>query len=703
MFPSRYPHSLILFILYSFILLFLVKKNLKAQESCLKNDFPSIIFLFREAKYAEKQNNDQLALEDYKKILIINPKNKKALREIAKIKNANKKLHQERQQETRTLLLQDVDKTWLVSSGENNLHAQDIHKKKYNKHLIVGSNSRDDRSSLASETVSEKRNFMIEKLTNRENPVSDAMTVKLQSLIIPTIDFEDATLSEAIDYLRQQSRALDESNKGINIVLNLPLTEKKESPNVEQTGIPVEPHISLELHEVPMYVALEYVAKQAGLSIRIDPYAVVLLPELEAKEDFITKEYIVTSPFLSNKQREENKEQTDSLAKDFLEHEGVIFPEGSCANYLNASHKLIVRNTKENMDLIDIFMASSQDNTSSQISIETKFIEVSQDQLERLGLSWLLGALQLGNSSISLSGGREIAQAHYAPGLTRNINAMSELQSENTAIQENSIDAVIDQGISEANSTGPSSSLFSIEGIYTNPQFQVVLQALHQKKGIDLMAAPHVTTKNGMKATVKIVDEFIYPTEYTPPQIPQSTTNSGGNTLHEAPPTIAPSFPNTWTKRDLGVLLEAKPTIGPDGHTIDLELHPQTTDFDGFINYGSPIYTVGYNFSINNASATPFSSILTTNTINQPVFTVREVNTSVTVYDGQTLVLGGLIREDVQKVEDKIPLLGNIPLAGKLFRHKSNKRIKKNLIIFVTPKILNEDGSPLINNALPQK
>ena len=81
--------------------------------------------------------------------------------------------------------------------------------------------------------------------------------------------------------------------------------------------------------------------------------------------------------------------------------------------------------------------------------------------------------------------------------------------------------------------------------------------------------------------------------------------------------------------------------------------------------------------------------------MNQPVFTVREVNTSVTVYDGQTVVLGGLIREDIQKFEEKIPVLGDIPLAGKLFRYKSDKKLKKNLIIFVTPKILNQDGIPL--------
>ena len=201
------------------------------------------------------------------------------------------------------------------------------------------------------------------------------------------------------------------------------------------------------------------------------------------------------------------------------------------------------------------------------------------------------------------------------------------------------------------------------------------------------MAAPKVTTKSGVKATVKIVDEFIYPRQYDPPQIPQSVSNNG------IPPTVTPSFPRDFTKQDLGVVLDAKPTIGPDGYTIDLELNPKVTDFDGFINYGSPLNTVGY-VRVGTDILSPIVQTLTTNTINQPVFTVREVNTFVTVWDGQTVALGGLIREDVQKVQDKVPILGDMPLAGRLFRSDADQKLKKNLVIFVTPRILDAEGQP---------
>ena len=89
---------------------------------------------------------------------------------------------------------------------------------------------------------------------------------------------------------------------------------------------------------------------------------------------------------------------------------------------------------------------------------------------------------------------------------------------------------------------------------------------------------------------------------------------------------------------------------------------------------------------------------LTQNTINQPVFSVRQVDTQVTLYDGQTVALGGLLREDVQKVQDKTPIAGDLPLVGSLFRSSSNQRIKRNLLIFVSAGLLDPAGQPLIKS-----
>ena len=82
------------------------------------------------------------------------------------------------------------------------------------------------------------------------------------------------------------------------------------------------------------------------------------------------------------------------------------------------------------------------------------------------------------------------------------------------------------------------------------------------------------------------------------------------------------------------------PVVGEDATTIDLNLVPQVVEFEGFINYGSPINAVRVN-TIAGAITTSVSVLLTENVINQPVFSTRKVTTSVSVYDGQTVVLGG--------------------------------------------------------------
>src|SRR4029077_42816 len=194
----------------------------------------------------------------------------------------------------------------------------------------------------------------------------------------------------------------------------------------------------------------------------------------------------------------------------------------------------------------------------------------------------------------------------------------------------------------------------------------------------------------------EVVREFRYPTQFQPPQIPQSfgslqgTTVGAGQTSTSSTFPVTPTTPTAFETRNTGVTLEVEPVVGPDGITIDLTLVPQVVEFEGFINYGSPIRTFSTNLL---GVSTP--QIITDNVINQPIFSARKVTTSVSVWDGQTVVLGGLIREDVQKTEDKTPIIGDIPIVGRLFRTNVDQHIKRNLIIFVTARLVNPAGQPV--------
>ena len=131
--------------------------------------------------------------------------------------------------------------------------------------------------------------------------------------------------------------------------------------------------------------------------------------------------------------------------------------------------------------------------------------------------------------------------------------------------------------------------------------------------------------------------------------------------------------------------------VGGDATTIDLNLVPQVVEFEGFINYGSPINAVGVN-TIGGAISTSVPVILTQNVINQPVFSTRKVTTSVSVYDGQTVVLGGLMREDVQKMKIKRPSSATSRSLAALFRTNVDQHIKRNLVIFVTARVITPAG-----------
>jgi general secretion pathway protein D len=242
---------------------------------------------------------------------------------------------------------------------------------------------------------------------------------------------------------------------------------------------------------------------------------------------------------------------------------------------------------------------------------------------------------------------------------------------------------------------GAAPGIFGLAGVFTNPQFQVVIRALNQKKGIDLLSAPRVTTKSGQRAIVEVVREFRYPRTYTQPQVPSiGSTTAVTNAV--VPVVVTPTTPQDWETRNTGVTLEVEPIVGGDATTIDLNLVPQVVEFEGFINYGSPINAVGVN-TVGGSNGISVSTpvLLTSNVINQPVFSTRKVTTSVSVYDGQTVVLGGLMREDVQKTEDKVPIIGDIPLVGRAFRSNVEQHTKKNLVIFVTARIITPAGVPL--------
>ena len=78
-----------------------------------------------------------------------------------------------------------------------------------------------------------------------------------------------------------------------------------------------------------------------------------------------------------------------------------------------------------------------------------------------------------------------------------------------------------------------------------------------------------------------------------------------------------------------------------------------------------------------------------------PVIEVRSIDTAVQCYDGETIILGGVIKDSTSSYDDQYPILGSLPLVGRLFQSKSKQAAKVNLLVFLTCRLINPDGSPV--------
>jgi len=130
---------------------------------------------------------------------------------------------------------------------------------------------------------------------------------------------------------------------------------------------------------------------------------------------------------------------------------------------------------------------------------------------------------------------------------------------------------------------------------------------------------------------------------------------------------------------EVGPVLDVLPYVLSDGYTINLTLIPSETEFAG---YSVPPSIPG----VNVANVVLVPTIL-------PNFTVRQVLTTVNIWDNQTVVLGGLISSKITTTKDKVPVLGDLPLVGRLFQSQTKISVKKNLMIFVTATIVDPAGN----------
>ena len=529
---------------------------------------------------------------------------------------------------------------------------------------------------------------------NGPDPVID----KMKSIQLPEgFIVRDQPLDRALILLQTQAATYDKDQKGVNIVL---IDTANKNPTV-----------SLQLRGVSVYQALDYTCKRVGFSFTIGSGGIVEVREDTGDSLLETEIYPLStaavlkmtglsaggtagassgniSPFggdgAGGAGPGDGQRPEEVAIKNFLTRSGVAFEPPSTLSYDGTN--LIVYQSRKNLDRVKNIIRRYSD--IKQVHIEAKFMEVEQKILNELGVNW--------NLSPTLIPGSTLTAPLNQVDPTATVNAATNLRSINSIFATNNSTVNVLRVSGQPNIPQPpprfpgganlgnaNTSYTANVGIIGAETLGLAIRAIEENSGSDLMSSPSLTVLDGKTAVIKVAQLLRYPQAYGDTQSNVGTGGGGGLTTTGAAVAITAGTPQDFTIQEVGVTLEVTPTVAADD-SIALNLKPKVTEFEGFVEYGGTSIAISGGVSVSVPSG-----------FFQPIFSTREVTTDVTVFDGATVVIGGLTREEVKTVDDKVPVLGSIPLIGAAFRSTGKSIQKKSLMVFVTANLVSPGGATL--------
>ncbi len=523
-------------------------------------------------------------------------------------------------------------------------------------------------------------------ILSEEKPILEesGLLQRLNEIVVPTIAFHNTPLTQTINALIGLSEQYDPQKRGMNMLVVL------------APGIP-EPTLTLSLKNMSLDKILNFIAKASAYQYDVEDDVIVFRKTENAVTEHlqthffkISRAAVVRMTGLAPEDpiNQPSVAQEEQLIKAFFQKAGVHFSAGTNLAFDGA--QLIVTQTPRNIKHVRDILAKYAE--TKQVEIEAKFIEVQQGVLDELQFGWNFSNntplnKHLQSISLSTSSGN---QNNNLRTLNEAFNVKSASSSEGKIVigntsnaggnaQELTIANPIPSLPGGANLGVMASDFAKITGVISGKlDLALTLRALEQHSGTDLMSAPKVTVLSGRTAKITVAKEFIYPKTYG------AISSEVGTGDHDsAGVTITAGTPSDFETRNIGVEMTVTPIIEENG-CISMRLEPRVTELEGFIEYGGRSVAIQGNTSVDVPPG-----------FFQPIFSTRQIQTEVTIFDGATVVMGGLTREEVKEVHDKVPVLGDIPLLGKLFRSKGETSQKKNLLIFVTANILTPSGAPI--------
>jgi len=527
--------------------------------------------------------------------------------------------------------------------------------------------------------------------------IDGGLAKKLNGIIIPSVNFQGVELSRVVATLSAISEEYDKSEgaKGVNIVV-LDASNKN-------------PQVSITLRNLSLKRILDLITDSVGYQYEVQADTIVVRSggensQLENAFFPVTRATVIrmtgigaaaatpaaaADPFAAPSAAPAGGSSAggeSGALQAFLEQAGVKFSTTPGSSLVYDGAAIIVNQSSKNIERIRNIL--NRYNDVRQVEIEAKFLDVQQGVLDELGVNWSVN----GSSSSYVTGNRSLATA-FANSSSSSSGAIVRTGQPTLTIPNKPATppGSVDLGSSAAGivgdavsgfdyGSGAASSLAVATGVLGEFDVTATIRALSRQTGTDLMSAPKVTVLSGNPANIVIAQELRYPQSYGEVQSQVGTASNGGGA---AGVTITPGTPQEFTTRNVGVELKVTPTVEEDDYSISLDLNPRVTEFEGFVEYGGQAVAISGNTTVTLPSG-----------FYQPIFSTREVTTKVTIWDGATMVMGGLTREEVKKVNDKVPILGDIPFFGRAFRSKGETSSKRNLLIFVTANLVTPGGSP---------
>ena len=677
--------------------------------------------------------------------------------------------------------------------------------------------------------------------------VEQSIEKRMQEMILPSISFRPpATIIDAVEFFTQASKDFDRpeipvDQRGFNFVLQLDKTltaggadggaAQQQGGNANAFGaaaeddaaagdVPVIPNVNAS--NVSLWEALNLVCKviKPAYKFKVQGNVVMVMPKTMTTDEMVTRSYNVVEDFvdrmnnassdLKNQGAGEfggnnnggDEDNPEDSWKAFFSDLGVTWPNGAKIKYIKALGKLRVTNTEEQLAILEDAL-NDLNATPKMIEVETRFVEVAQEDLNSLGFEWLL------NSDYSFNVGGKLAKVlklregtYYRPdtvvetttwsdadgvpqqvtkvkgaessaigtwqkwnqGMTSDRNFNNGEQStwakyDNARMdimQTTQYDKVLgtdgnplsptklysytqdevggiqtrtgkNVGINAINGTTYQTGMrylstednhISGKGASKNDQFMrvnaflgsadlsMILHMLSQRSDTDLLSAPKVVTKSGQEATIKVVTIYRYPQDYdvTIQSTSSSSTSTvaGGNGSGGDGKILPMVEPQNFETQEVGVILTVTPELSAEGNFINLKLNPKVVSEPTWKDYGMKVPMSSVMSSTAQAMALASGNEdmqWFTVPMEQPFFKERSIDTVVTLYNGATVVMGGLITEERKSMEDKIPFLGDIPFIGRLFRSRSEWSNKRNLLLFVTARLVGPDGRMIQNSS----